>query len=163
MPGWNTDGVRAELPERKRHGRQIFAPQDYGEACGGEGGVPYRVFAAPPAILRKVTVWHRQYVDGIQLATDEGVLPQIGGTGRHKDVRVESFELGEGEFIIGISVEYWNYIDRITFHTNLRSHGPYGGGGGRVRKELRAPADRQVLGLAGRHWEFVDSIQLIVG
>lgn len=163
MPGRNPDGVRAELPDKKRLGRQISSPQEHGEACGGEGGVPYRVFAAPPAFLRKVTVWHRQYVDGIQLATDEGALPHIGGTGRHKDVRIESFELTEGEFITGVSVEYWTYIDRITFHTTLRSYGPYGGSGGRVRRELKAPTGCQVLGLAGRHWEFVDSIQLIVG
>jgi hypothetical protein len=138
-------------------------PHEYGEPCGGEGGVPYRVFAAPPNVLRKVTVWHRQYIDGIQLATDESILPHIGGTGRHKDVRMDSFELSEAEFITGVSVQYWTYLDQITFHTNLRSYGPYGGGGGRVSKELRAPAGRHVLGLAGRHWEFVDSIQLMIG
>jgi hypothetical protein len=154
--------VRAEKPNQ-RLAQRTSQPQEYGEQCGGEGGVPYRVFAPPPAVIRKITVWHRAYVDGIQLATDDSVLPLIGGTGRHKDVRIETFELKQDEFITGLSVEYWNYIDRITFHTNLRTHGPYGGGAGRVSKELRAPAGRQVLGLAGRHWEFIDSIQLIVG
>jgi len=143
--------------------RRTAEAREYGEQCGGEGGVPYRVSAAPPAVIRKVTVWHRVYVDGIQLVTDDGALPQIGGTGKHKDVRIESFELAEGEFITGLSLHFWNYIDRVTFHTNLRSYGPYGGGGGRVSKELRAPPGRQVVGLAGRHWEFIDSIQLIVG
>ena len=75
----------------------------------------------------------------------------------------EAVHLAEGEFITGLSVEYWNYIDRITFHTNLKSYGPYGGSGGNVTKELRAPGGQQVLGFAGRHWELIDSIQLIVG
>jgi len=163
MPGRNPEGVRAEKPNQQRSPRKTTAPHEFGEQCGGEGGVPYRVFAAPPAFIRKVTVWHKQYVDGIQLATDEGVLAQIGATGKHKDVRIDSFELAEGEFITGLSVEYWNYIDRITFHTNFKSYGPYGGTGGNVTKELRAPGGQQVLGFAGRHWELIDSIQLIVG
>lgn len=162
MPGREPDGVRVEKPSQ-RLTQRTNPPQEYGEQCGGEGGVPYRVFAAPPTVIRKVTIWHRDYVDGITLATDEGSLPHIGGTGRHKDVRIENIELKEGEFVTGLSVQYWNYIDRITFHTNLRTYGPYGGGGGRVSKELRAPPGRQVLGLAGRHWEFIDSIQLMVG
>ena len=162
MPGRNSDGVRAEKPNQ-RPPRRTTAPHEFGEQCGGEGGVPYRVVASPPAVIRKVTVWHKEYVDGIQVATDEGRLPQIGGTGKHKDIRIDSFELAADEFIVGLSVVYWNYIDRITFHTNLKSYGPYGGSGGNVTKELRAPAGQHVLGLAGRHWEFIDSIQLIVG
>src|ERR1044071_819340 len=156
MPGRNPEGVRAEKPNQ-RPARRPTTPHEFGEQCGGDGGVPYRVVASPPAAIRKVTVWHKQYVDGIQFTTDDGVLPQIGGTGKHKDVRIDSFELAEDEFIVGLSVDYWNYIDLITFHTNVRSYGPYGGGGGQVRKELRAPAGQRVLGLAGRHWEFIDS------
>jgi hypothetical protein len=91
---------------------------EYGEECGGEGGVPYEVFAYRPAALTRVTVWYRDYVDGIQLETGSGVLPRIGGTGQHRDVRQDSFDLGPEEFLTGISVEYWKYIDRITFHTN---------------------------------------------
>jgi hypothetical protein len=163
MGGRDLEGVRAEKPAGRRVTGKPSQPQEYGEQCGGAGGVPYRVVANPPASIRKVTVFHKQYVDGIQLATEDGALPQIGGTGRHKDVRADAFELAENEFITGLSLEYWNYIDRITFHTNLKSYGPFGGAGGRVTRELKAPAGRQVLGLAGRHWEFIDSIQLIVG
>jgi len=124
--------------------------------------VPYRVFAVPPVRIRKVTIWHRQFVDGIQIATDDGVLPQIGGTGRHHDVQTATFELGPDEFLTGISVEYWTYLDRITFHTNQTSHGPFGGTGGRVQKKLLAPAGRAVAGFAGHHWDFIDSIQLMI-
>ena len=124
--------------------------------------MPYRVFAIPPARIRKITIWHRQYVDGMQLTTEDGALPQIGATGKHRDVQVNTFEIGPDEFITGISVAYWNFIDRITFHTNRKTYGPYGGVGGRVEKDLKAPSGRAVAGFTGRHWDFVDSIQLMI-
>ena len=135
---------------------------EFGEECGGEGGVPYEVFAYRPLALTRITIWHRDYVDGIQLETASGVLPRIGGMGKHRDVRQESFELGPGEFLTGISVEYWKYIDRITFHSNQRDYGPYGGTEGRVKKRLNAPSGWVVAGFKGRHWEIVDSIQLMI-
>ena len=136
--------------------------EEYGEECGGSGGVPFCVFAYYPARIARVTVWHRQYVDGILLETEHGALPKIGGTGKHRDIRSDTFALELGEFITGISVEYWNYIDRITFHTNKTTYGPYGGGGARLKKFLQAPPGRIVAGFKGRHWELLDSIQLMV-
>jgi len=135
---------------------------EFGEECGGKGGVPYEVFAPGPEPLTRITVWHRDYVDGLQLETRQGPLPRIGGTGKHRDIRCDSFELGADEVLTGISVEYWNCIDRLTFHTTKRSYGPFGGGGGRVKKTLSAPPGRVIAGFKGRHWEFIDSIQLIV-
>jgi len=136
--------------------------EEYGEECGGSGGVPYCVFANHPARIARVTIWHRQYVDGILLETEQGALPTIGGTGRHRDIRSDTFALDSGEFITGIEVEYWNYIDRIKFHTNKNAYGPYGGNGARLKKFLQAPPGRMVAGFKGRHWELVDSIQLMV-
>jgi hypothetical protein len=136
--------------------------QEFGEEGGGKGGVPYRSFAPPPATIRRITVWHRDLVDGILLATDAGTLPKIGGTGMHRDIRQESFELASDEVLTGISVEYETYINRIVFHTNKRDYGPFGGIGGRIQKRLDAPAGRQVAGFKGRHWEFIDSIQLLI-
>ena len=170
------DGAKSELVDepvkkRVRSGNQPAArgPEpatgpavEFGEECGGEGGVPYEVFAYRPLGLSRVTIWHREYVDGIQLETARGVLPRIGGMGKHRDVRQESFELGPGEFLTGISVECWKYIDRITFHSNKRDYGPYGGSGGRVKKRLDAPSGREVAGFKGRHWEIIDSIQLMI-
>ena len=138
------------------------APQEFGEECGGEGGVPYLIVLQPNARLIRVTVWHRDYVDGIQLETDLGVLPRIGGTGKHRDVQTEIFELAPDEFLAGISVEYWQYLDRLTFHTTHRNFGPYGGPGGLLKKTMTAPAGRRVVGFKGRHWELVDSIQLMI-
>jgi hypothetical protein len=138
------------------------AAEEFGEECGGSGGVPYCVFAYYPERIARVTVWHRQYVDGILLETEHGVLPKIGGTGKHHDIRSDTFALESGEFITGISVEYWSYIDRITFHTNKNDRGPFGGTGARLKKILQAPAGRIVAGFKGRHWELVDSIQLMV-
>jgi hypothetical protein len=136
--------------------------EEYGEECGGPGGVPYCVFAYYPARIARVTVWHRQYVDGILLETDHGALPKIGGTGRHRDIRSDTFALEPGEFISGVSLEYWNYVDRITIHTNKGNYGPYGGSSGRLKKFLQAPPGRIVAGFKGRHWELVDSIRLMV-
>lgn len=138
------------------------APQEYGGECGGKGGVPYLIVAQPGARLTRITIWHRDYVDGIQLETDWGVLPRIGGTGKHRDVQTETLELAADEFVTGISVEFWQYIDRITFHTNRRSFGPYGGLGGLLKKTIMAPAGRKVVGFNGRHWELVDSLQLMI-
>src|SRR5258706_1995843 len=106
--------------------------QEYGEECGGKGGVPYLSIAQPSARLTRICVWHRDYVDGIQLETELGILPKIGGTGMHKDVREDNFELGADEFLTGITVEFWQYIDRISFHTNKGSYGPLGGHNGQV-------------------------------
>ena len=159
MAGPNLDGVRTE-PARKQPAAR--GSREFGEECGGPGGVPYRVFAVAPERLRRVTIWHREYVDGIQLETDDSVLPRIGATGKHHDVHSDRFELEADESLTGVTVEYWNYIDRIAFHTNKRTYGPYGGIGGRVRKVLSAPDGRTVAGFAGRHWDFIDSIQLIV-
>lgn len=124
--------------------------------------MPYLIVAQPGARLTKVTVWHRDYLDGIQLETNQGVLPRIGGTGKHRDVQTETFALGPDEFLTGISAEFWQYIDRITFHTNHANFGPYGGHSGRLKKTIMAPPGRIVVGFNGRHWELVDSIQLMV-
>jgi hypothetical protein len=150
--------LRSALPDR----HEALSPQEHGEHCGGPGGVPYLSVAQSSARLKRVSVWHRVYVDGIELETDVGVLPPIGGTGMHRDVRRDSFELERDEYLTGITVEYWRFIDRITFHTNKREYGPYGGPGGVLRKKLQAPPGKSVVGFKGRHWQLVDSIQLVI-
>lgn len=141
---------------------QPDVPQEYGEECGGRTGVPYRSFATPPARLTRITVWHRDLVDGLLLETDQGVLPKIGGTGMHRDIRQDSFALAADEVLTGISVEYSDFVSRILFHSNRRDYGPFGAGGGQYKKRLDAPAGSAIIGFKGRHWVFVDSIQLLV-
>lgn len=161
---------RNRLPEAKPKGMAGLQssrsaagpPQEYGAECGGDGGVPYLSVGQGPARLTKIVVWHRDYVDGIQLETDLGVLPRIGSTGVHRDVRLDTVELAADEFLTGVTVEYWRYLDRIVFHSNKRDYGPYGGPGGVLKKTLQAPAGRKVVGFKGRHWQLVDSIQLMV-
>ncbi len=138
------------------------SPQEYGEECGGKGGVPYLCIPQTATHLSRITIWHRDYVDGLQLETPQGALPRIGGTGQHRDVQENSFSLEPEEYLTGITVEYWQYIDRITFHTNKRNHGPFGGTGGLLRKTLLAPPERRIVGFKGRHWQLVDSIQLMI-
>src|SRR5437588_11312220 len=99
-------GVRAETPVRKRSAAGIS--REFGEECGGPGGVPYRVVAPSAEGLRRITVWHRQYVDGLQLETDHSALPRIGATGKHHDVHEDRFELEPDEDLTGLTVEYWN-------------------------------------------------------
>jgi len=140
----------------------VGPPQEYGEECGGKGGVPYLVVWQPPARLTKIRVWHRDYVDGIQLETDQGVLPRIGGTGVHRDVQLETFEIATNEVLTGISVEFRQYLDQITFHTNARNFGPCGGRGGSFKRTVMSPPGRSIVGFRGRHWQLVDSIQLMV-
>jgi hypothetical protein len=152
----------AKQVDRTRSGTPSTPPQEYGEECGGKGGVPYFSVAQPSARITQVTIWHRDYVDGIQLETERGALPRIGGTGKSRDVRKDSFELAPEEWMTGVTVEYWQYIDRIIFHTNKNNYGPYGGHSGLLKKTLMGPADRKVMGFKGRHWALVDSIQLVV-
>ena len=168
--GNKTERLKTSLSELRskpgsksaRMGRSPGPPREHGEQCGGEGGVPFLSVARNAARITKVSIWHRDFVDGIQLETDLAALPPIGGTGQHHDVRKDTFELAADEFLTGITVHYWRYIDRITFHSNKRDYGPYGGSGGVLRKTLEAPAGRSVVGFKGRHWELVDSIQLMV-
>jgi len=157
-PGAKLSPAKPAAPAAAGH----LPAEEFGPECGGKGGVPYQVFAHPGGRIRKITVWHRDFVDGIELETDKGTLPKIGGTGKTLDIRHDIFELDSDEFLTGISVEYWTYIDRITFHTNKRSYGPFGGTGGRVTKTLRAPEGRTIAGFKGRHWALIDSIQLMV-
>ena len=155
------NGVPAEAAEAAPG--VLCAPQEYGQECGGKGGVPYCTFARPPERITRIRVWHRQYVDGLQLETNVGVLPRLGGMGKHNhDIRHEEFELDPDEFLTGVSVETWTYLDRITFHSNKRSYGPFGGPGGQVKVRLEAPPGRQVTGFKGRHWDFIDSLQLMI-
>ncbi len=165
--GSEMDNTRDELKTndgaRERQGLvPREQPEEFGSLCGGKGGVPYCIFALPPSRIISVSVWHREYVDGIRVETEAGALPTIGGTGKHRDIKLDSFRLDPDEFITGISAEYWTYLDRIAFHTNKRTLGPWGGAGGRVTKKILAPTNRRVVGFKGRHWELVDSIQLMV-
>ena len=116
----------------------------------------------PPARLVKITIWHRDYVDGIQLETDIGVLPRIGGTGRHRDVQRDTIALAPDEMLLGMTVMYWQFVDQIILHTNKRSYGGYGGASGQISKIVLSPPGRKVVGFKGRHWELVDSIQLMI-
>ncbi len=143
-------------------GLDLASAREFGQECGGKGGVPYMSFAMPPARLTRITVWHRDLLDGVLLETDSGALPRIGSMGRHKDIHQESLELEPDEFVTGVSVEYGDYVDRICFHTNKRDYGPFGGRRGRIKVRLDAPPGRRVVGFKGRHWDFIDSLQLVV-
>lgn len=137
-------------------------PEPWGPECGGEGGVRYEVYAQASDRIKKVTIQHREFVDAIVLETEQGALAKIGNPNRHRDVHEETFALGPDEYLTGITVEYWRYLDRISFHTNQRTFGPFGGTGGRLKKTLLAPPDRRLAGFTGRHWVFVDSIRLMI-
>ena len=120
------------------------------------------MFATPPDRIKRVTIWHRQYVDGIELETENGVLPKLGATGKHRDIRTDSFELDEDEFITGVSVEYWTYVDRITFHTNKTQSWSLRRPWRAAKEKSAGTAGQSGRGSQGRHWELIDSIQLMV-
>ncbi len=140
----------------------LTQPEAWGPECGGEGGVRYEVCATPPDGVHRITVHHRDFVDSIQLETNDAVLPKIGNPKKHRDVREDTFRLEPDEYLVGITVEYSRYVDRMTFHTDKRTYGPFGGTGGSLKKTLLAPAGRRVVGFTGRHWVFVDSIRLMI-
>src|SRR5689334_17244322 len=98
-------------PERRKIAaagdRESNAPEEFGQECGGKGGVPFEVFARADERITRVTVWHRDFIDGIELETAKGPLPRIGGTGTSRDIRRDSFELEKDEFLTGVSIEFW--------------------------------------------------------
>ena len=163
QPFINLDQQKPKPAEASQSGGGMSTlPKEYGGEFGGKGGVPYLCIFQPPARLNKIIVWHRDCVDGIQLETDLSVLPRIGGTGKHRDVQKDVIELSTDEILLGVTVEYWQYIDRITLHTSQRNYGPYGGQGGRLTRTLFSPPGNKLVGFKGRHWELVDSIQLMI-
>ncbi|MCY1272143.1 Jacalin-like lectin domain protein [compost metagenome] len=75
-------------------------------------------------------------------------------------VQPQDLALDADEYIVGIQGNSGKYIGSITFFTNKRKFGPFGGDGG-YPFSLMAPSGYQVRGLFGRSGDFMDAVGIL--
>ncbi len=132
------------------------------ETYGGRGGVPFSDTDIPlGANISEVRIYAGNNIDGIQTVytlQDGRIMegPMRGGTGGRRDV----FRLDPGEYIIGISGRYGNYVDSLTLRTNKRTSQIFGGRGGDRDYQIDVPSGTQALGFTGRAGKYLDAIGL---
>jgi Jacalin-like lectin domain len=88
----------------------------------------------------------------------ETVLPQHGGNGGTLD----TITLERGETIEQIRGRYSTTVNSITIQTNVRTLGPFGGGGGAADYVYTAPTGHEIIGFIGRSGALVDAIGVII-
>ncbi|HEX8238491.1 MAG TPA: jacalin-like lectin [Allosphingosinicella sp.] len=137
---------------------------------GGGGGAAFddAQGASPPAAILRLAVRSGSYVDQLRatyrLANGDGASPSHGGNGGSP----ASIDFLPNEKIIGVEGRSGAYVDQIAFLTAvvygggdpplLRTHGPYGGGGGSPFKVWG-----EVVGFHGRSGDFLDSVGFYLG
>ncbi|MBZ5643390.1 MAG: hypothetical protein LAO19_11565 [Acidobacteriia bacterium] len=130
--------------------------------AGGSGGTEF-VDADVPAGGRivEVRIHAGEYVDSIQMiyTMPDGrplEAARHGGDGG----RGISFRLDQGEYIVGISGRYGQYVDSVRIRTNKRTSEVFGGRGGEREFRIDVPDDSQATGFIGRAGEYLDAIGL---
>lgn len=124
---------------------------------GGLGGYPFSDDYISVIRLVGFVIRHARYVSGIQ-----GIYQQNNGTlltGQWHgglDGAQNVVMLDEDEIILNVSGRAGWYVDQITFDTNKKRYGPYGGDGGKDW-ELGRGAYR-LGGLYGRAGIYLDAI-----
>jgi hypothetical protein len=100
----------------------------YNKTLGGNGGVPFDDYHDIRAWgrIRQIVVRHGREVDSIGIAYANGCYANHGGRGGVED----KIDLEPDEFILKVEGRSGARLDQITFHSNKRVYGPYGGGGG---------------------------------
>ena len=121
------------------------------ELAGGDGGEEIQGFVVPAgAKISAVSLLTGLYVDTLDIAYQgeggaEVRLGPVGGFGGISHV----FELGEGEYLTGISGRNGVYIDSIRFHTNLRTSDTFGGPFGAAELCAPRPGGQPDCGIRG--------------
>jgi hypothetical protein len=110
----------------------------------------------------EVRIRSGDHVDSVQmvfiLADGRSVTsPRHGGSGGGLSV----FRLNPGEYIMGLSGRYGDYVDSIQIHTNQRTSPLFGGRGGARDFQIEVPAGNQVVGFTGRAGDYLDAIGMI--
>lgn len=123
-------------------------------AFGGSGGSEFRDDVTGLVRMRGFLVRFGGYVDGItgvyQDYRGKTVYLPHGGSGGEYDIAV----FDDDEYIVAVEGRADKFVDRITFHTNKRTYGPYGGTGGKPWL-LKG---NKLTGFWGRSVELMDQI-----
>jgi hypothetical protein len=127
------------------------------ETHGGDGGASFD--DSPSDIdtrgrINKIVVRHGAEVDAIGVGYVSGNYFNHGSTGGTET----SIDLGPDEFIVGVAGRTGGRLDQITFYSNKKQYGPYGGGGGSPFKKIDFPKGKVLLYLFGRSGRSVDQI-----
>ena len=131
---------------------------------GGYGGGGFLDSVPVGAGAAEVQIRSGAYVDSLQMVIQlpNGQLEYLdkhGGDGGGAN----TFSMRDGEYIIGISGKYGDYVDSIRFRTNLRTSPTYGGSGGGQAYNYQAPPGWQIVGFYGRSGAYIDAIGVLLG
>jgi hypothetical protein len=135
---------------------------DQTSIAGGSGGSEFFDSEIPDgARIVEVRVNAGEFVDSVQMIYSvPGGRPfpaakhggNVGGGA--------SFRLRPGEYIVGLSGRFGQYVDSLRIHTNQRTSQVFGGGGGGRDFRIEVPDGAQATGFVGRSGEYVDAIGL---
>jgi hypothetical protein len=104
------------------------APPARSQTFGGDGGASFDDSGVNDGWGRitKIVVRHGDGVDSIGLAYANGNYLNHGGTGGTES----NINLKPDEYIVGVEGRSGDRLDQITFVSNMKRYGPYGGKGG---------------------------------
>lgn len=134
---------------------------------GGNGGIPFAYDLTGMKRIRSVTVWHGDYIDGIQITWErlsDGAIMEGAPYGRHALVpggKKETFTLADDEVITCINVISDVYVDKLIFHTNKDNHYPFGGNSGNGQPTIDL-TNKKLLGFVGRYTKYLDSFGVLL-
>jgi hypothetical protein len=141
----------------------VFSQQSWmTSTSGGGGGTPFTDDIVSGSSVAEFHIYAGNYVDAIQMLY---ILPdgrktlgiRHGGPGGQQNI----FRLESGEYIIGLSLKYGDYIDSLEIRTNKRTSSKYGSTGGKKSSRIDVPSGNQAVGLTGRAGKYLDSIGLV--
>jgi len=125
-------------------------------AHGGSGGDEFNDDLTPVIGLAGFNVRSGKYVDAIQpvflICGNEEVTGQRHGGGGGDEHQVRFVR---GEEIVTVEGRSGKYVDQLTFVTNKKTYGPYGGNGG---KEFQEGQLDGVGGFFGRSGKYLDQV-----
>lgn len=129
------------------------------DSYGGPGGNNFSDDLTQTVRISAITVRHGRYIDAISttwMLTDGKFFtgPRHGGSGGEET----TINFSPDEFITSIVVSSGKFIDSLTFITNKKSYGPYGGKGG-TPKPVSA---LNCGGFCGKSGTYLDSISFFI-
>lgn len=107
--------------------------------------------------VQQIVVRHGHEIDAIGIVYANGNYLYHGGTGGEE----QTITLQPGEFITGVNGRSGDRVNSLTFISNLKEYGPYGGNGGvefNVAFGKNGDQDQVLLYLFGRAGSRVDQI-----
>lgn len=124
---------------------------------GGKGGESFAIFAEGEP--KAIKVRSGAYIDALQicytnLIGKEDVTLKAGGQGGSEKL----FTMEAGEYIVKISGRYGNYIDSLTFETNLGQKQTFGGHGGHTSFTFTIAKDMSFIGFTGKSGAYIDAL-----